>query len=96
MKAIELAKQVLEKRRQYFDNWTNYVQKIKKIAEEELGKAEVYVFGSIIREDYDASNDVDILIVSPKTLNRIIEREEIKRSEKKIKPTHTAIHSTCT
>jgi len=67
-----------------------------RLIKEILSNIEVYVFGSIIREDYDASNDVDILIVSPKTLNRIIEREEIKRSEKKIKPTHTAIHSTCT
>ena len=79
MKAIELAKQVLEKRRQYFDNWTRYAQKIKEVAEKELGEVEVYVFGSVLKEKaHPALSDIDILVTSPNTPSKLDERAKIK------------------
>ena len=65
MKAVELAKLVYRKRKVYFENWRAYVRRIKEIVEEELGEAEVYVFGSILKgEAHPALSDVDVLVVS--------------------------------
>ena len=65
MRAIELARLVYEKCKEYFDNGRLYAKRIKEIAREALGEAEVYVFGSILRgEAHPMLSDVDILIVS--------------------------------
>ncbi len=51
-------------KKQYFKNWQSYCQKIKKNAKEILGEVEVFVFGSVAKNEWEPSSDIDILIVS--------------------------------
>lgn len=39
-------------------------EKVKMLAEKQLGNVEVYVFGSVIENKATASSDIDILIVT--------------------------------
>lgn len=48
----------------YFKNYLQYARKIKKEVEKSLGKARVFVFGSILRNE--PARDIDVLIVSKK------------------------------
>lgn len=47
-----------------------------------LNDAEVYVFGSIVRGNYNPMSDVDVMIVSEKIPDNIIEQAKIKGIEK--------------
>lgn len=55
-----------EKReRKYFKNYLKYAKIIKKVAENFLGEAKVFIFGSVLKKD-ELPRDIDILIISPK------------------------------
>ncbi len=46
-------------------NWRNVVKKLKKVVNEVIGDARVYVFGSILSNKFTAASDIDVLVVSP-------------------------------
>jgi len=54
-----------KKEEKYFKNYKLYAKKIKKVAEEILGKVKVFVFGSILRKK-EIAQDIDVLIISDK------------------------------
>jgi len=47
----------------YFKNYLKYAKLIKKEAQNILGDAKVFIFGSILKKD-EVSQDIDVLIVS--------------------------------
>jgi predicted nucleotidyltransferase len=65
-------------RKKYLDNYMSYVKIIKEKAKKLLNDAEVYVFGSIVRGNYNPMSDVDVMIVSEKIPDNIIEQAKIK------------------
>jgi len=58
----------------YFKNYLKYAKLIKKEAQNILGDAKVFVFGSILKKD-EVSQDIDILIISPQL------KESAKRND---------------
>jgi len=67
---IERAKMVRE--------WKPYVEKIAKAAKQLLPDAEIYVFGSVVRDEAVGGSDVDILIKSDKLPNDNFGRARLK------------------
>lgn len=65
MKLIDLLIERQRRQEKYFKNYPFYAKKIKKVAEELLGKTKVLVFGSILKKD-ELPRDIDILVISPK------------------------------
>ncbi len=45
-------------------NWRRIVKRLKRVVSEVLGDARVYVFGSVVSDEYTCSSDIDVLIVS--------------------------------
>jgi hypothetical protein len=45
-------------------NYRDIAKKVKEMVQERLGKADVYVFGSLIESEPTASSDIDILVVA--------------------------------
>jgi len=58
--------------------WRAWARRIAGAARELLPDAEVYVTGSVVRGDYVAGSDVDILIVSPSVPDEARERARVK------------------
>ncbi len=56
----------------------HYAKLIKRIAEEELGKAEVFVVGSVVEGRYTPASDIDILVVSENTPKSQWERSKVR------------------
>jgi len=50
----------------YFRDYLFWAKEIKEVAQENLGKSKVFLFGSIIRKQAEPGSDIDILIISPK------------------------------
>jgi len=50
----------------YLKNYMRVAYEVKRIIEGIDPKAEVYVFGSVVREKYTAASDIDILVVTKK------------------------------
>ena len=69
-----------KRKKQYFKSWQSYCKKIKKVAEEKLGKIEVLVFGSVVKNRWRPGSDIDVLIIS-KILPRDFERRAQIRTE---------------
>ena len=67
----------LKEKREFLLNWRDYLGKIKQAVKELLPDAEVFVFGSILKEWYGGS-DVDILVVSNLIPEKLTERSEMK------------------
>ena len=65
---VDILLEEAKENKKYFDNYLDYAQIIKKEAGKLLGKVKVYIFGSIVKGDFDPSSDIDILIVAPKQL----------------------------
>lgn len=82
---ISISKKIWEERKKYFENYLEYGEKIKRIARDVLGDdVKVLIFGSVVRGDWNANSDIDVLIVSEKLSsnwedNRWV-RTHIKRS----------------
>lgn len=62
---IDLLIREAKKEEKYFKNYLSYAKTIKREAENFLGKIQLFVFGSILR-DGEVPRDIDILIISPK------------------------------
>jgi predicted nucleotidyltransferase len=74
----EIILEEAKSRKKYLDNYMFYAKMIKKKAKELLDDAEVYVFGSVVRGNYNPMSDIDIMIVSEKFPDNIIEQAKIK------------------
>lgn len=46
--------------------WRDIVEAVSEIICSKLGDAEIYVFGSVVSNDYTAASDIDVLVVSGK------------------------------
>ena len=58
-----------KRQKKYFKNYLFWAKKIKEQAEKNIGKVEVFLFGSIIKTNIDSGSDIDILIISSKLQN---------------------------
>jgi|BEDMetMinimDraft_2_1075160.scaffolds.fasta_scaffold09529_2 Nucleotidyltransferase domain. len=77
-KVYEIALEFVREREETFKNAWNIIRKIKEASIEILQEAKIYVFGSFARGDYKIySSDIDILIVSDKISDRMMERAGI-------------------
>ncbi|MFW6194351.1 MAG: nucleotidyltransferase domain-containing protein [Halobacteriota archaeon] len=77
MSFFDIIAQTAEEERKYFENYAEYAKLIKELAEDLLGNAEVYVFGSVVEGKSTPASDIDILIVSENTPHRQSERAKI-------------------
>jgi predicted nucleotidyltransferase len=59
-----LSSQYEYKALQYLKNYLEVAGEVKDIVLKLDPKAKVYVFGSVVRGDYTASSDIDILVVT--------------------------------
>ncbi len=50
-------------RLKWLRNYVKAARKVKRIAEGLFGNARVFVFGSVVRGDYTAASDIDVLVV---------------------------------
>jgi len=50
----------------YLKNYLNIARKIKEIVKNFDTNAKVYVFGSVVRGNYTANSDIDIIIITSK------------------------------
>jgi len=72
---MEFLRKVYEERKEYFENFNKYLNKIKEILNKNLKEYKIYLFGSYVRGDYSIGlSDIDIAIVS----------EEFKDRDKKL------------
>ncbi len=60
-------------------NWRELAKKIKEVVLRIIPDAEVYVFGSVVRGEFTAASDLDVLVVSDS-----IPKDHRKRIELKI------------
>ncbi|MFO7966027.1 MAG: nucleotidyltransferase domain-containing protein [Archaeoglobaceae archaeon] len=77
MSFFDTVAQTAEEERKYFENYMEYAKLIRELAEDLLGNAEVYVFGSIVEGKSTPASDIDILVVSENTPKRQSERAKI-------------------
>lgn len=75
---VQILKEVWEEKKEYFENYKFYCQKIKKEAENILGFVEVLVFGSIVKGKFTPKSDIDILIISENLPESQEERSKIR------------------
>lgn len=70
--------EILRKRTKIIRNWRNYAEKIEKAFKHVLGEdAEVYTFGSAFKGNTTARSDIDILIVTNKTIHSLSHRNRL-------------------
>jgi len=69
---------VLVDRVKMLKNWRIWVGKVAEVVGTLLPGARVYVIGSVVRGDYVAGSDVDVLIVSEHVPDRLVERSRLK------------------
>jgi len=60
------------KRREVFENLSEYLAKIKKVVKNIDPQAEIYLFGSVAEGNYILSSDIDILIITDKPREKIV------------------------
>jgi len=58
--------------------WKTWIRKIAETVKELVPNVQVYVIGSVVRGDYVAGSDVDILVISPDIPEKMIKRGKIK------------------
>jgi len=51
-------------RRRMIEKWREFVSKIANVCKEILGECEVYVFGSVVENEWTGGSDVDVLVIS--------------------------------
>ncbi len=69
----ELKKELLWIRYQRYrelKRWRSLLPELKRAIHHVLPDAEIYVFGSAVREELTANSDVDVLVVSPEAVGR--------------------------
>ncbi|MCS7144743.1 MAG: nucleotidyltransferase domain-containing protein [Archaeoglobaceae archaeon] len=74
---FDLKAEIARKERIYFEKYMEYAKKIKEIAIELLGNADVFLFGSVVEGKATMASDIDVLIVSKNTPKRILDRSKI-------------------
>ncbi len=67
-----------KRRAEMLREWRKHVQQIARVIKELLPDAQIYVTGSTIRGDQVGGSDVDILVISPSTPRKPIEKAKIK------------------
>jgi len=55
---------IVKEERKYFENYRDYVKKIKDIAKDEVGDVTVIVFGSVVEGKATPRSDIDVLVIS--------------------------------
>lgn len=58
--------------------WREYVGVLAEAVRKVLGDADVYVFGSVVTGECVASSDVDVLVVSDRVPESMLERGALK------------------
>jgi len=72
---MEFLKKVYERRKRYFDDLNQNLERIKEIVAREVADAEVYLYGSVVEGNFSIGlSDIDIAIVS----------DEFRKREKKL------------
>jgi len=61
---VDISLNLQKERRKYFENYKVHCRKIKERAKSISGKVKILVFGSIIKNEYQPTSDIDVLIVS--------------------------------
>lgn len=77
MRYFDLLKKRAEERKHYLENLDSYLSIIKKFFKEKLGEVEIYLFGSILRDDFGPNSDVDILVISKNIPSDSYERSKL-------------------
>jgi predicted nucleotidyltransferase len=67
------------KRLEQLKDYKRVAREVKEIVQEHFGKADVYVFGSVVSGESTASSDIDILVVADN-----VSREEAYKLKTKI------------
>ncbi len=75
---MDAVREIAQEERKYFENYMHYAKLIKEIAEDDLGRTDVYVFGSVVEGRHTPASDIDILIVSENTPKSQWERGRIR------------------
>lgn len=83
----QLAK-VNEQRKKYFEDPLFYGKKLKRKAEKLFPGARVFLFGSVIRREYQPDSDFDVLVVTKKAPADIFEQAKAKIEILKAFPHH--------
>jgi predicted nucleotidyltransferase len=53
------------RQREVLENWRLYVERLCGKARELLGEVTIVAFGSVVRGDWSADSDIDVLVISP-------------------------------
>ncbi|MCX7661138.1 MAG: nucleotidyltransferase domain-containing protein, partial [Candidatus Omnitrophica bacterium] len=64
--------------KKYFKNYLLYGEKIKKRAKKLFSDAEILLFGSLVRGDYRADSDIDVLVISSRIPKELFKQSQIK------------------
>ena len=64
MRYFDLLVKRKKNRDKYLKNMDYYLKAIKEFFKREFGEVEIFLFGSILRDDFGPNSDVDILVVS--------------------------------
>lgn len=82
---VKINKITFQRKLEYFKNYLKYAQKIKKKAQELLGKdTKVLVFGSIVKGNWGTNSDIDVLVISKRLSSNWIENREIRTEIRKV------------
>ena len=77
--AVELAREIYERRKAFFDEAEKHLKVVAEKARELLPGAKVYLFGSYYRGDHHpALSDIDVAVVSPLVPENATERAKLK------------------
>lgn len=66
------------RRAEMLRRWREFVCVVAEAVRRVLGDADVYVFGSVVSGDSVASSDVDVLVVSDRVPESMLERGALK------------------
>ncbi|MCM8820965.1 MAG: nucleotidyltransferase domain-containing protein [Candidatus Omnitrophica bacterium] len=75
---VQILKERVDKKQEYFKNYLFYCEKIKNISDEILKKVEVLVFGSVVKNEHTPLSDIDVLIISENLPEGYEDRIKIK------------------
>lgn len=68
----------LLKRAEMVKDWRTHIYKIVGAIKKVLPDAEIYVFGSVLRNEIAGGSDVDVLVISPSMPKSGLERAKLK------------------
>lgn len=74
---VRILRKRAEARKEYFENYEKYVKEIGRYFRRKLVDVKVFIFGSILTENWDQESDIDVLVVSPNAPDNSFERASI-------------------